>query len=257
MDELTTYDALFGLIGFPLSHSFSKKYFSQKFSALQLDSHHYELFPIEKVEESLSLFRKYPRLKGLNVTIPYKEQVIPLLDELSEGAAAVGAVNTIKNEQGRLLGFNTDVIGFERSLIEFLDQHQRKAAQLSALVLGTGGAAKAVAFVLSRLSIPFQYVSRKKTANNLGYEDITPNVLTRHHLIINTTPLGMAPNTAACPRLPYASLGSKHLLFDLIYNPDITTFMQSGIAQGAQVINGLDMLHYQAEAAWDIWQQNP
>ena len=254
MDQLNTYKALFGLIGFPLSHSFSKKYFNQKFSALAISDHHYELFPIKTAEECLSLFSKYPNLKGLNVTIPYKEQVIPLLSQLSKGAAAVGAVNTIKNDQGRLVGYNTDVIGFERSLLQFLKQHQKEVSHLKALILGTGGAAKAVAFVLGRLSIPFQYVSRQKTNNKLAYEEVTPTVLESHHLIINTTPLGMAPNTATYPRLPYSSLSTKHFLFDLIYNPEFTTFMQLGMEQGAKVINGLDMLHHQAEAAWDIWQ---
>ncbi|MEQ8705897.1 MAG: shikimate dehydrogenase [Phaeodactylibacter sp.] len=253
MGPLTNYDRLFGLIGYPLSHSFSKKYFSEKFEQESITGACYELFPIPEIEDLSVLLAQHPNLAGLNVTIPYKQAVLPYLDTLSPGAAAVGAVNTIRCTAGKLEGFNTDVIGFETSLRSWLEDARGGWSGMKALVLGTGGAAKAVAFVLDRLGIPFQWVSRTAGPNRLSYRQITSEVLSAHHLLINTTPLGMSPHTGSKPDLPYNALSSAHYLYDLVYNPAVTAFMQAGRHQGATVKNGLEMLHGQAEAAWRIW----
>lgn len=246
---LLQYENLYGLIGYPLSHSFSKGYFNEKFEKESLTNYFYETFPIEKIELLPSILKFYPNIKGLNVTIPYKEAVIGYLNQLDEGARAIGAVNCIKIENGFLLGYNTDAFGFERALVEFMQLQEAQPKQ--ALVLGTGGAAKAVFFVLSKLNIRYTIVSRE-----LGKADLTYEML--HHLdefplIINTTPLGMAPNIETFPNIPYHCLSSQHLLYDLVYNPAQTQFLQKGAQQGAATQNGLSMLHYQAEKAWEIW----
>jgi len=248
-NTLLQYKKLYGLIGYPLSHSFSKSYFTEKFEQAGITDSYYELFPLESIEQFPSVLKQYPNLRGINVTIPYKEAVIPFLDELDEGARAIGAVNCIKVEQGRLYGYNTDAYGFEQSLLEFLKTNNAQPEQ--ALVLGTGGAAKAVVFVLQQLHLPFQWVSRDADKGDLTYEAISS--LEEYPLIINTTPLGMAPRIDTFPDIPYHCLSGRHLLYDLVYNPLETQFLQKGAAQGAATQNGLPMLYYQAEKAWSIW----
>ncbi|MCO6489113.1 MAG: shikimate dehydrogenase [Phaeodactylibacter sp.] len=243
---------LYGLIGYPLSHSFSRRYFNEKFRQEKMSGHHYELFPLEDIGELPALLAAHPNLKGLNVTIPYKQQVMAYLDELSEGAAAVGAVNTIKIREGKLTGYNTDVYGFEQSLRLFLEE-SNAAAGLQALVLGTGGAAKAVVYVLARMGIPYRMVSRREAPGQLIYQELNETLMQDFRLIVNTTPLGMSPKVETCPDIPFQHLGPKHLLFDLVYNPGETAFMARGKRRGAAARNGLQMLHLQAEKAWEIW----
>ncbi|QCR23631.1 shikimate dehydrogenase [Pontibacter sp. SGAir0037] len=239
----------FGLIGKKLGHSFSKKYFSEKFLKEGIQDAAYELYELPDIERLKALLEQEEGLVGLNVTVPYKEEVLPLLDELDEAAAAIGAVNTIKISEGKLKGYNTDYIGFRKELEEFYPEQQRGQA----LVLGTGGAAKAVKAALTDLQIPYMSVSRKPNADELSYQQLQPATLAQFNLIVNTTPLGMYPNTDELPRLPYNSLSSNHFLYDLVYNPELTAFMQKGMAAGAKTINGLGMLYGQAEAAWNIW----
>jgi len=238
-----------GLIGYPLSHSFSKKHFSEKFERENIEGLQYELFPLESIEEFPDLLKKNPDIVGLNVTIPYKEAVIPYLDEIDE-SAAFGAVNTIKFENGKLRGFNTDVYGFEHSIKPLLQAHHT-----AALILGTGGAAKAVASVFGRLRIAYKYVSRTPSEGQFSYKNIDENTIKNHTVIVNTTPLGMYPNAEYCPRLPYEKLSDKHLFYDLVYNPNVTTFLKNGKKQGTSIKNGLDMLYLQAERAWEIWNE--
>jgi shikimate dehydrogenase len=253
MNNQALTQRLFGLIGYPLSHSFSKRYFTAKFEREGIEGCAYELFPLEEIGALPGLLERYPHLRGLNVTIPYKEQVIPYLDELDAGATAIGAVNTIKRAEGRLFGYNTDVHGFDQSLRGFLQETGAKPGQLQALVLGTGGSSKAVAFALRQLGIGFRFVSRSPGPGELSYQDLDAALIRQHGLIINTTPLGMSPQVESCPPLPYSALGPGHLLFDLVYNPALTTFLARGQAQGAAVKNGLEMLEMQAERAWEIW----
>ena len=244
---------LFGLLGRSLAHSFSKSYFSQKFAQLGLTDYRYELFEVAKTEELPALLARYPDLAGLNVTIPYKEQLWPYLTEVAPSARLVGAVNVIElRADGGLVGHNTDYVGFRESLRPFYP-HRGEAAR--ALVLGTGGAAKAVGVALQELGIAYQIVSRQAGAGQLTYEELTPSILARHSLLINTTPLGTFPNVAECPSLPYAALTGQHYLFDLVYNPRETLFLQRGRLAGAHTKNGLEMLELQAEAAWAIWNQ--
>ncbi|KAA3640402.1 MAG: shikimate dehydrogenase [Bacteroidetes bacterium] len=242
---------LFGLIGYPLSHSFSKKYFTEKFEKEGILNCRYELFPLESIEKFPELVKIQPDLAGLNVTIPYKELVIPFLDELDEAAEAVGAVNTIRKKDGKLKGFNTDIYGFEQSLVNLLDTRDHKPEK--ALVLGTGGAAKAVIYVLKKLNIDSHTVSRHAGKGYFTYDDLNDHIIGEHRLIINTTPLGMSPNINNLPLIPYPSLGPEHFLFDLVYNPAITAFLAKGKNAGAAISNGLEMLYLQAEKAWDIW----
>ncbi|HMQ47685.1 MAG TPA: shikimate dehydrogenase [Saprospiraceae bacterium] len=244
---------LFGLIGYPLTHSFSKKYFSEKFEQEGIAGAHYELFPLTAIQELPELMAKQPNLVGLNVTIPYKEQVMAYLDALDAGAAAVGAVNCIHFVNGRSTGYNTDVYGFEQSLLNILKEQKNKTQ--TALVLGTGGAAKAVCYVLKKLEIDHRLVSRSPGIGDCTYEDLDASVVEKYQLIINTTPLGMAPKVDACPPLPYDAIGASHILFDLVYNPLETLFLQKGKERGAVVKNGLEMLHLQAERAWQIWNR--
>jgi shikimate dehydrogenase len=239
----------FGLIGYPLTHSFSKKYFTNKFMDEGLTDCIYENFPIENIDEIKDVFQLHPTLAGLNVTIPYKEKVIPYLDEANEIVKETGACNCIKIHQGKKIGFNTDVIGFGKSLdVKLNASHQR------ALVLGTGGAAKAVYYALKQRNISFLKVSRSPSSPNIiSYENIDKSLLDSHTLIINTTPLGMYPNTESAPSIPYQHLTPSHYLFDLVYNPDKTIFLQNGEAMGAIIENGKDMLRIQADASWEIW----
>ena len=240
----------FGLIGRTLSHSFSQTYFTQKFYSLGLTDHQYELFELASINELPELLAAHPDLVGLNVTVPYKESVMVYLDELAPSATRVGAVNVVeRTPDGRLRGHNTDYLGFRESLRKFFPT----SPEARALVLGTGGASKAVTTALQDLSVPYWLVSRDPLAHGLTYADLTPQLMAAHPLIINATPLGTFPRTDECPPLPYAALTEQHYLHDLVYNPAETLFMQKGKEAGAQVKNGFEMLCLQAEAAWDIW----
>jgi shikimate dehydrogenase len=238
----------YGLIGFPLSHSFSKKYFTEKFLKEQIDNCSYELYPLSSVNELPGLLEEHPNLAGLNVTIPYKEVVVPFLTACSAAVQETGACNCIKIQDGKLLGFNTDVIGFEQTLVPLLQQHHRQA-----LILGTGGAAKAVAWVCKKNGIPVQYVSRTKGEQTIGYEDLTKELLERYPIIINTTPLGMQPNVDAMPSVNFEWVSNRHLCIDLIYNPAKTRFLTLAEQAGATIENGMRMLVIQAEESWKIW----
>jgi shikimate dehydrogenase len=238
----------FGLIGYPLSHSFSKKFFTEKFEKEGLKDCVYDIYPMESIAQLPALLKDNPLLEGLNITIPYKEQVISYLTNKSEVVRKTGACNCIKIAEGELTGYNTDVDGFEQSLKKHLTEHHKQA-----LILGTGGAAKAVEYVLKKLGIKYRYVSRKPSVKNLSYEQLTAQVITSHTLIINTTPLGMYPNITQAPPIPYHFLTPAHYLFDLTYNPTKTLFLQKGEEHGAVIQNGLDMLIVQAEESWIIW----
>lgn len=238
-----------GLIGYPLTHSFSQKYFTEKFEKEAITDYSYELFSLKSIEEFSELV-KNKNIMGLNVTIPYKEQVIPLLDRLDESASAIGAVNVIKFENGERIGFNSDYFGFKISLEQLIPANFKS----SALILGTGGAAKAVQFTLDELNIPYQMVSRNPE-KGLTYQDLkdNPDHIEKNHLIINTTPLGTYPNVEEKPDFPYHLLTSEHFLHDLVYNPAETAFMKAGLQKGAKVKNGYEMLVEQANRAWEIW----
>lgn len=243
----------FGLIGFPLGHSFSKKYFSEKFQNENIDAR-YDLYELSNISEFPNL-RNSIKLSGLNVTIPYKEQIIPLLDKLDDTATSIGAVNVIRfdydnNGKATLTGFNTDAIGFENSLKPFLKPHHKKA-----LILGTGGASKAILYTLQKLGIECSYVSRSTREGQLTYSDLNEEILNDNLLIVNATPLGTFPKTDACPDIPYQFLTDKHLLFDVVYNPAETLFMKKGRDAGATALNGEEMLIGQAIAAWEIWNR--
>jgi shikimate dehydrogenase len=241
----------YGLIGYPLTHSFSKGYFAEKFKKEGIENAVYDTYPLEKINDFIPLLRNNPSLAGLNVTIPYKEAVIPYLDELSAEAKIIGAVNTIKIINGKKIGFNSDVVGFEESLLKHL-----KPIHNNALVLGTGGAAKAVWFVLEKLNIPYIKVSRTANENAIAYKDVSEDLIKNHLLIINTTPLGMSPNLETKPEIPYQALTRNHFLYDLVYNPPRTQFLEMGQKMGATIQNGLPMLHGQAERSWEIWVGN-
>lgn len=238
----------FGLIGYPLGHSFSKKYFTDKFEREGITGNAYELYPLEHIGQLENLLGSNPDLAGLNVTIPYKEQVIAFLDSMSPVVEEIGACNCIRIEDGRLKGHNTDVIGFSRSLMPKLKPYHEQA-----LILGTGGSAKAVAYTLKDLGIPFLQVSRTPNEGMIGYEEIDQSMLESHTLLINTTPVGMHPDVMKAPAIPYEFIGADHYLFDLVYNPEMTRFLQEGALRGAAVENGSDMLVIQAEASWEIW----
>ena len=244
---------LFGLLGKNISYSFSKTYFSKKFMNLQLTNHKYVNFDIENIEDFLEILSKYKKsLKGCNVTIPYKESIFNYLHEIDRTASEIGAVNTIKfSSDGKLVGYNTDVVGFEKSLIPLLKTHHTKA-----LILGTGGASKAVAYVLKKIDIDYFKVSRNPKDNlAIAYADISNQLLNEYSLIINCSPLGTFPNINEKPMIPYQFLTSKHLLYDLIYNPVETAFLIEGKKRGTQVKNGLEMLELQAEESWRIWNK--
>ncbi len=245
----------FGLIGRGLSHSFSRQYFSRKFRELNLDAE-YCLFEKASLEGIREWIHQNPLIAGLNVTIPYKTAILPFLDYLSEEAQKIGAVNTLKIESdGSIKGFNTDVFGFEGTLLEGKAAQQKKGFPAQALILGTGGASKSVQFVLEKYGIAYRLVSRNPKGNMLGYENLlAEDVLADSLLIVNTTPLGMYPNIDLYPDFPYEKLNSTHWMIDLIYNPELTLFLQKGISKGVYVQNGLNMLYLQAEKAWEIWQ---
>lgn len=244
----------YGLIGFPLSHSFSKKFFTAKFDAESIDAQ-YLNFEINDISLLPSVIEKNPGLLGFNVTIPYKQAVIPYLESCDPKASAINAVNTVKvdrsNGKLKLRGYNTDLIGFRDSIFPLLKPHH-----IGALVLGTGGASKAVVAVLSELSIPSVLVSRdSKPGISISYNDLTRNLLEENTIIINTTPLGTFPKTEGCPDIPFEYITDRHLLFDLVYNPPLTQFLQKGAENGASIKNGYEMLELQALAAWKIWNE--
>ena len=241
----------YGIVGKKLSHSFSKSYFEKKFKELNLKNYVYYNFEITGVAEFPSIIKNNPDLKGLNVTNPYKEVIIPYLDELTPEAAEIGAVNCIKIENKKLIGYNTDVYGFGQSIKPFLDTNHQKA-----LILGTGGASKAVAFALKKIGVEVYFVTSspdKKCLNCFYYSELNQIVINAFKLIVNTTPAGMFPDSDAFPAVPYQFLTSGHLCYDLIYNPEITEFLKRSKAQGAAIINGLSMLHLQAEKSGEIW----
>jgi shikimate dehydrogenase len=238
----------FGLIGYPLSHSFSKKYFTEKFEREGLKDHVYDLFPIASIDKLPDVLSKHRDLVGLNVTIPYKQQVMKYLNA-SNLPKGVEACNCIKIENGKLTGNNTDVMGFELSFKQLLKPHQKKA-----LVLGNGGATVAVLYVLKKLNIDYQIVSRRvHDGSTLTYNDVSVAVIKEHPVIINTTPLGTFPDVDECAPIPYEAITSEHYLFDLIYNPSETLFLKKGKEKGATIKNGFDMLEIQAEESWKIW----
>jgi len=251
----TIFMDLYGLIGFPLTHSFSKRYFSDKFLREGILNCSYDLYEIPTLEDLPSLLKKNPDLRGLNVTIPYKQDVIPFLDDLDDASAErIGAVNTIKIfADGSTKGFNTDYYGFRQSISEWMDRRGEACCNFKALVLGNGGAAQAVKTALEDMKTEYIVVSRQKSGDSITYEELTQEIMESHRLIINTTPLGTFPNLETCPEIPYQYISKAHFLYDLVYNPTTTLFMKNGAAQGAAVHNGLKMLEMQAEKAWDIW----
>ena len=241
----------YGLIGYPLGHSFSKNYFNEKFENENIDAQ-YINFEIPNIENLVEVLDLNPELKGLNVTIPYKEKVISYLDYISPEARAIGAVNVIrvshKGKETILRGYNSDVIGFTKSIEPLLERFHKKA-----LILGTGGASKAINYGLKYLGLETVFVSRFKRPGTIQYEDVTPDVVKEYNVIVNCTPVGMYPNVEQCPKLPYEAMDQHTLLYDLIYNPDETLFMHNGSEHGATVKNGLEMLLLQAFASWEFW----
>jgi shikimate dehydrogenase len=257
---------LYGLIGYPLSHSFSKKFFTEKFHKEHITDSTYDIFPMEDIHSLPNLLKENPNLHGLNVTVPHKINVLKFLDWIEHDAKQVGAVNCIRifaespvmaaftGEVGvighnfRLEGYNTDVYGFETSLKPLLQNWHGEA-----LILGDGGAAKAVKYVIEKLGMDYQIVTRKPQLNSILFTDLTPRIIENYKLIINTTPVGMYPNVEDCPLLPYEAITDEHLLYDLIYNPEETLFLKNGAKHGATIKNGLEMLILQAEKSWEIW----
>lgn len=244
----------YGLLGFPLVHSFSRQFFTEKFRQEDINAE-YLNFEIEHIDLLATILQEYPDLKGLNVTIPYKEKVIPYLDELSDNAQSIGAVNciqiTARHGKPYLKGYNADVIGFVRSIKPLLRSNHTKA-----LILGTGGASKAVRYGLEKIGLQSCFVSRTLRDGMLSYEQLTPDIMHEYTVIINCTPVGTFPKTDECPGIPYDYVTSEHLLYDLIYNPDKTLFLQRGEQHGATIKNGLEMLHLQALASWAFWHES-
>jgi len=241
----------FGLLGKNIAYSFSKKYFTEFFTSQQYNDCFYDNFDVATLESFTTILNNHPDLKGLNVTIPYKETVIPYLDKLSKSAAQIEAVNVIRfTRKGKLKGYNSDYYGFMKSLRPLLLTHHKKA-----LILGTGGAAKAVAFALDRLGLSYTHVSRDAGEGRLDYASISATTFKEYHIVINCTPLGTSPNTEAYPPIPYAYFTPSHIAFDLVYNPEETQFLKKAKAQGAVVKNGYEMLVFQAQKAWKIWNK--
>ena len=242
----------YGLIGYPLGHSFSKQFFTEKFAREGIDAT-YDNYEIADSRQLLDIVRKEECLRGLNCTIPHKQAILPLLDKVSEEAGEIGAVNVIRIRRNEakepiLEGFNSDVIGFRESIKPLLTPKHHNA-----LVLGTGGASRAICFALTKLGLRWTYVSRSRKPGMLCYEDITPEVMRNHEVVVNCSPVGMYPHVDEAPLLPYEAMDERHLLYDLVYNPEVTEFMRRGAEQGATVKNGLEMLHLQAIASWEIW----
>ncbi|SIQ81609.1 shikimate dehydrogenase family protein [Maribacter ulvicola] len=250
MEKTEKQKANYGLIGKDISYSFSRGYFKKKFEVMALDYCHYQNFDLQSISEFPTIFENTENVMGLNITIPYKEEVMAFLDDLDLAAKKIGAVNTIKFTDNGLVGFNTDAYGFEKSIEPYLKEHHKKA-----LILGTGGASKAIAFVLDELGINFSFVSRSGKNNGYTYNELTDGIIAEHTLIINCSPVGTFPNIKEKPAIPYSKIGTEHLLFDLIYNPEETAFLAAGKANGAAVCNGHRMLEFQAEKAWEIWNR--
>jgi shikimate dehydrogenase len=250
--SMTSSKKRFGLLGRNINYSFSRGYFTEKFEKEKLAGYTYENFDIPTIESFLDIVKNNEHLCGMNVTIPYKEAVMPFLDKLSKKATKIGAVNTIKfTKKGKLKGYNTDYYGFQKSLEPLLESHHKKA-----LILGTGGASKGVAFALEELGIDYTFVSRNSSETILGYNQITDLIFDEYQIVINSTPVGTSPNTEACPEIPYAFFTKKHIAYDLIYNPAETQFLKKAQQQGAKTKNGMDMLIFQAEKAWAIWNKS-
>ena len=239
----------YGIIGNPLGHSFSKGFFTEKFAREGIDAE-YLNFQIPEINDLLNVLKENPELRGINVTLPYKTEVIPFLDDLSDEAREIGAVNVVQIRYGHLKGFNSDIIGFTRSIQPLLKPHQRKA-----LILGTGGASRAIRVGLTRLGLEWKYVSRTPREGMITYNDLTPETFKEYEVIVNCSPVGMYPKVDECPAIPYEFLTSDNLLYDLVYNPETTLFMKKGALQGAVVKNGLEMLHLQAIASWEFWNE--
>lgn len=244
----------YGLIGFPLGHSYSEKYFTKKFMRESIDSQ-YRLYPLSDISELEQLLALHPEMAGFNVTIPYKQQIINYLDQLDGEAIEIGAVNVVKITLSRggqrlLTGYNSDIYGFSESIKPLLKPYHKKA-----LILGTGGASKAVAAGLKKFGITYKYVSRTKSDNSFLYTELDNNVLEEYTIIINCSPVGMSPHIDECPAIPYEYLTDKHLVYDLIYNPLKTRFLDKAQKQGATIKNGEEMLILQAEKAWEIWNK--
>jgi len=240
----------FGLVGKDISYSFSRGYFAEKFQKLGLENHTYVNFDLPEIESLEKVLSENPEVKGLNVTIPYKEMVLPYLAKLDIKAEKIGAVNTIKVTQYGLVGYNTDCYGFQKSIEPFLKKHHKKA-----LILGTGGASKAIAFVFDELGIEYKFVSRHPKKEQFSYSNLDKDILEAFTILVNSTPLGTHPNISEKPNIPYHYLGNEHLLFDLIYNPVKTAFLLEGESCGATICNGYHMLELQAEKAWEIWNR--
>lgn len=244
---------VYGLIGYPLGHSFSRKYFNDKFRKEGISDCEYKLFELENIQMLPEIMKKEPNLQGFNITIPYKQEVLQYLDKLDQHAEEIGAVNVVKIVDSKLIGYNSDFLGFSDTLIKFINLNDVNKA----LILGTGGASKAIAYALKKLNIEFLYVSRKLGNHAITYEELrNKELISTQQLIINTTPVGTYPNAENAPDIPYESINGQHYLYDLVYNPQETLFMKNGREQGAKVINGYDMLVGQAEAAWKIWNTN-
>ena len=239
----------FGLIGRNISYSFSKSYFADKFINENIVDAVYNVFDLQQIDEVEKVFAT-EGLVGFNVTIPYKQEIIPFLDELSPEAKAIGAVNTVLIKNGKRIGHNTDCYGFHHSILPLLDSHYKKA-----LVLGNGGAAKAVFYILDELNIAYKIVSRTTLENKITYDDLDEEIISQHQIIINCSPVGTFPNIENAPLLPYQFINEKHLLYDLIYNPPVTKFLENGQNNGAKIKNGHEMLVLQAEKAWKIWNK--
>jgi shikimate dehydrogenase len=242
---------LYGLIGYPLGHSFSKKFFTEKFEREGLDDCSFELFPIPSIDEFPALLAAHPNVKGIAVTIPYKEKVLPFVQVLNDEVQQIGAANCISIKDGLLTAYNTDIIGFEKSFAPLLQSHHRQA-----LVLGTGGAAKAVQYVLKQLAIPFTTVSRTAGEEVITYGNINKQLMQDNTVIINCTPAGMYPDEAGFPQIPYECITAQHYLFDMVYRPAETVFLQKGKERGATVKNGMEMLELQAIANWQLWNSD-
>jgi shikimate dehydrogenase len=241
----------FGLVGKNISYSFSRKYFATKFESQVFDDYSYENFDLNFISDFPEILKNNPNIKGLNVTIPYKETIIPYLDKLSKKATIIGAVNTIKfTKSGKLKGYNSDWYGFKKAIAPFLKNHHKKA-----LILGTGGASKAIAYALDQMNITYSFVSRIANTNTISYELLNETTFENHQIIINTTPLGTFPNTNEFPMLPYSFFTSNHIAFDLIYNPEKTKFLERAEKNGATIVNGHSMLVHQAEKSWEIWNK--
>ncbi|GIV36863.1 MAG: shikimate 5-dehydrogenase [Cyclobacteriaceae bacterium] len=244
-------EKVYGLIGSAVSHSFSKQYFDEKFFREGLRDHRYELFQLNHISELEQLIQNTKGLAGLNVTLPYKEQVIPYLNEISPDSKKIGAVNVIRFKDGKLYGYNTDADAFYETLDRWLPQK----SGITALILGTGGSSKAVQEALNRLGIPYHLVSRSNEKGTYTYQTLNAQIIKDHRLIINTTPLGMHPNTETFPPIPYEHITKTHWVYDLIYNPARTLFLQKAEMRDAQIKNGLEMLYLQAEKSWNIWNR--